>query len=73
MYNVLYMYTWDDSYAIALALHQKLPNLDLDQVSLGMIYHWTLELKGFEDDPKLANDSVLMAIYQEWFEEVNPV
>lgn len=71
MYNALDMYTWDDSYAIALALRERRPDANLDQVSLGMIYHWTLELADFEDDPELANDGILMAIYQEWFEEVN--
>jgi FeS assembly protein IscX len=35
-----------------------------------MIYHWTLELPGFDDDPELANDGILEAIYQEWYEEV---
>jgi FeS assembly protein IscX len=67
------MYTWDDSYAIALALRAQRPETNLDQVSLGMIYHWTLELDDFQDDPELANDGILMAIYQEWFEEVNPL
>ena len=41
------MYTWDDSYAIALALRERRPDANLDQVSLGMIYHWTLELADF--------------------------
>jgi FeS assembly protein IscX len=67
------MYTWDDSYAIALALRAQRPETNLDQVSLGMIYHWTLKLDDFQDDPELANDGILMAIYQEWFEEVNPL
>ncbi len=71
MYNSLDMITWDDSYAIALALRERRPNANLDQVSLGMIYHWTLELEEFDDDSELANDGVLMAIYQEWYEEVN--
>jgi FeS assembly protein IscX len=65
--------TWDDSYAIALALRKKHPQVELEKVSLNMIYHWTLALPGFEDDPQLANDAILAAIYQEWFEEENPV
>ncbi|HSQ25942.1 MAG TPA: Fe-S cluster assembly protein IscX [Anaerolineales bacterium] len=67
------MFTWDDSYAIALALREQHPDASLEQVSLSMIYHWTIELDGFQDEPELANDTVLMAIYQEWFEEANPV
>ena len=67
------VYTWEDSYAIAQALRSRFPEADLDQVSLGMIYQWTLELAGFEDDPQLANQEILTAIYLEWFEEVNPL
>ena len=62
--------TWDDSFAIAQALRASFPSIDLEEVSLNMIYHWTLALPGFDDDPQLANDAVLAAIYQEWFEEV---
>lgn len=65
--------TWDDSYAIAHALILRHPDVDLENISLGMIYHWTLELPGFVDDPALSNDGILAAIYQEWYEEVNPV
>ncbi len=65
--------TWDDSYAVALALREQHPQAVLEEVSLMMIYRWTLALPGFADDPELANDSILNAIYQEWFEEVNPL
>jgi FeS assembly protein IscX len=65
--------TWEDSYAIALALQRIFPKIDLEQVSLSMIYRWTLALPDFADDPQLANDAILAAIYQEWFEEENPV
>ena len=40
-----------------------------DEVTLGQIYKWTLALPEFEDDPSLANDDILYAIYQDWFEE----
>lgn len=65
--------TWEDSYAIALRLKQQYPEARLEEISLGMIYRWTVSLPEFEDDPQLANDAILMAIYQEWFEEVNPL
>ena len=65
--------TWDDSFAIARALIQKFPDISLEEVSLSMIYRWTVSLPGFHDDPELANDGILAAIYQEWFEEANPV
>ena len=63
--------TWDDSYAIARALIRQHSDLLLEDVSLGMIYRWTIDLPGFCDDNALANDAILAAIYQEWFEEVN--
>lgn len=63
--------TWEDSFAIAQALRLRFPQADMEQISLGMIYQWTLELTGFDDDPQLANEEILSAIYQEWFEEVN--
>jgi FeS assembly protein IscX len=64
--------TWETSYAIALALRRQHPSTDLEQVSLQMIYDWTLALPDFDDDPALVNDAILMAIYQEWLEEVYP-
>jgi FeS assembly protein IscX len=61
--------TWDTTYAIALELRRQHPEADIEEVSLGQIYRWTLELSEFEDDPALANDGILYAIYQDWFEE----
>ena len=64
--------TWEDSYTIALRLKRQHPKACLEEVSLGMIYRWTVDLPEFGDDPMLANDAILMSIYLEWFEEVNP-
>ena len=58
------------TYAIALALKAAHPNVDLEDVSLGMIEAWTLELPNFEDDPALANEAILRRIHQDWFEEI---
>ena len=65
--------TWEDSYAIAQALSKLKPEINLEEVSLMMIYQWTLDLPGFDDDPELANDGILAAIYQEWYEEVDGI
>lgn len=67
------MLTWEDSYAIARALNERQPQIPLEEVSLGMIFHWTMALPDFSDDPALANESILAAIYQEWYEEKNPL
>jgi FeS assembly protein IscX len=64
---------WENTYAIARALIRAHPGANLDEVSLRMIYDWTLALPAFTDDPELANDLILASIYQEWFEEENPV
>jgi FeS assembly protein IscX len=65
--------TWDDSYAIALALREQHPQINLESVSLEMIYRWTVALPDFDDDPALVNDGILMAIVQEWLEEADPL
>jgi FeS assembly protein IscX len=62
--------TWEDSFAIARALANSHPDENLEEVSLMAIYEWTLALPNFDDEPELANDAILAAIYQEWYEEV---
>jgi FeS assembly protein IscX len=64
---------WDAIYEIVLALRAKFPEQELEDVSLGDIFDWTLGLPNFADEPELANDEILAAIYQEWFEENNPL
>jgi FeS assembly protein IscX len=61
--------TWETSYAIALELKRRHPDVNLEDVTLQQIYNWTIELQQFEDDPALCNDDILSAIYQEWYEE----
>ena len=60
---------WESIYAVALALKEAHPHVDMQNVSLQMIFNWTVALPTFEDDPALANDEILLAIYQDWFEE----
>ncbi len=71
--DVLPSLSWDAIYEIALALRKKYPEKKLEAVSLGDIFEWTTALPNFADDPELANDEILSAIYQEWFEEINPL
>jgi FeS assembly protein IscX len=61
--------TWESTYAIALELRRQHPDINIEEVSLGQIYQWTIQLNEFEDDLALANDDILYAIYQDWFEE----
>ena len=60
--------TWEATYALAEALMQRHAGVDLAAVSLSDIHRWVLALSGFDDDPALANDDVLLAIYREWLE-----
>lgn len=60
--------TWEASYAIALALRQRYPEVRLEDVSLEQLRRWVLALPDFDDDPALANEEVLLAILREWLE-----
>ena len=64
------MLTWEDTFLIAKELKQQRPGINIEDVSLGMIYRWTIDLPDFLDDIELANESILMAIFLEWLEEV---
>ncbi|MBN1452844.1 MAG: Fe-S cluster assembly protein IscX [Anaerolineales bacterium] len=61
--------TWESTYAIALALKDAHPGIDIESVTLSNIQEWTLALEDFDDDPALVNDEILSAIYQDWYEE----
>ncbi|MFZ6027623.1 MAG: Fe-S cluster assembly protein IscX [Chloroflexota bacterium] len=65
--------TWDDSYPIARRLLALYPHVQLEGVSLMDLYRWTIALPEFADDPELVNESILLSILQEWFEEANPL
>ena len=68
-HNMTSPLNWESTFAIAMTLKRMRPQEDLNGVSLRMIYQWTVALPEFEDDPSLANDDILAAIYQDWFEE----
>ncbi len=60
---------WEATYAIALELKRQHKDANIEDVTLKQIHDWTLALPEFNDDPALANDEILYAIYQDWFEE----
>lgn len=64
---------WDGAYAIARRLRAERPAVDLSQVTLNVLYDWVVALPDFRDDPHLATDELLSAIYQEWYEETHPL
>jgi FeS assembly protein IscX len=61
--------SWEASFEIAKHLERERPNQVLENVSLKDIFNWTVALPEFSDDQELANDDILSAIYQEWYEE----
>ncbi len=61
---------WEATFAIAMELRHTHKEVNIEEVTLQDIYKWTLELSEFEDDPELANDDILYAIYQDWYEEL---
>ncbi len=52
--------TWETSYAIAIELKRRHPDVNIEDVTLQQIYEWTLKLDDFEDDPALCNDEILV-------------
>ena len=62
---------WDSIYEIALALKAQYPDADLEGISLQQLFEWVIVLPGFDDDLELANDEILLAIFQEWYEELD--
>ena len=61
---------WDATYALAVALKRKHPLIDLEAVSLRQVYLYVIALPDFNDDPELANDTILSEIYRIWYEEL---
>lgn len=61
---------WDDSYEIARELQRLYPDISMEDISLEMIYKWTVSLPRFQDDIEIVNDDILQSIYIDWYEEV---
>jgi FeS assembly protein IscX len=61
--------SWSDFDAIALALHERFPDLDPTYVRFTDLHKWITELDGFAGDPKGSNEGKLEAIQMAWLEE----
>lgn len=62
---------WDDTFGIVHSLSRSHPQVDFEELSLTTLYHWIVALAKFDDDPSLANDEILMQIFNTWYEEAN--
>jgi FeS assembly protein IscX len=63
--------TWDASYAVALALIEAHPDLNVEEIGYEQLFELVIALPNFVDDPELANEGLLDCIIREWYEEVS--
>jgi FeS assembly protein IscX len=60
---------WTDTREIAIALTQKLPDIDPNLIRPAQLRVWVLELNQFTDVPDLCDEKMLQDIQQTWIEE----
>lgn len=61
--------SWQDHEDIALALMEKMPDVDPLTVRFTDLHRWVTELEDFDDDPSASNEGKLEAIQMAWYEE----
>jgi FeS assembly protein IscX len=60
---------WIDTTDIAIALADKLPDVDPAKVRFTELREWVMALDGFDDDPNRSGEKILEAIQAAWIEE----
>ncbi|MGN6666785.1 MAG: Fe-S cluster assembly protein IscX [Trinickia sp.] len=60
---------WTDVQEIAMALTDKHPDIDPQQIRFTDLHRWVMELDGFEDDPDRSSEKILEAIQLAWIED----
>jgi FeS assembly protein IscX len=60
---------WTDVQEIAMALTDKHPEIDPQQVRFTDLHRWVMELDGFEDEPNRSSEKILEAIQLAWIED----
>lgn len=60
---------WESTYAIALALIEHHPDRQPEQTGLQEMADMIAQLPGFQDDPAMVTERILMDIQIIWFEE----
>jgi FeS assembly protein IscX len=61
--------SWQDVKDVAIALHEKFPDVDPLSVRFTDLHKWVRELPGFEGDPNKSNEKILEAIQMAWLDE----
>lgn len=60
---------WTDSLEIAIALAEKMPDMNPQYIRFTDLHQWIVELDEFDDDPDSSNEKILEAIQMAWIEE----
>ena len=60
---------WTDSLEIAMALHERYPEVDPLALRFTDLRERVLQLPGFDDDPMASNEGTLEAIQMAWCDE----
>ena len=60
---------WTNAEDIGIALAEEFPGLDPLTVRFTDLREKVVALDGFDDDPKVSNESKLEAIQMAWYEE----
>ena len=60
---------WTDTLEIAIALCDRHPDVDPQQIRFTDLHRWVTELPGFSDDPQRSNEKILEAIQMQWMDE----
>ena len=60
---------WTDTREIAIALAEKMPDVDPKAVRFTDLRQWVMDLDGFDDDPGHSGEKILEAIQMAWIDE----
>jgi len=60
---------WDSTYAIVTVLMDSYSQYDPEQVGLYELAELVENLPGFQDDPSLVTEQILLDIQTVWYEE----
>ncbi|MDW5417553.1 MULTISPECIES: Fe-S cluster assembly protein IscX [unclassified Iodobacter] len=62
---------WTDSREIAIALADKYPDQNPENIRFTDLMQWVLELEDFNDDAKHCGEKILEAIQLMWIDEAD--
>ena len=60
---------WTDTYAIAIELEEKYPDISILGLRFTELHRMVRELPTFSDVPERSNEKILEAIQMAWLEE----